>query len=139
MIYTLKEILQRDATLSVFNFINDQISKLLGYTLEKNKIYELSCTTYSFVNIDDELNVLGIIIITCKSFLFDEKVFFIEVLSSRDNSQIVEQSLLLKGINHVFNLSNDSKIVSFITDDRIQKDVLTPFGFIHSQGVMVKL
>uniref|UniRef100_A0A6C0KXF5 Uncharacterized protein n=1 Tax=viral metagenome TaxID=1070528 RepID=A0A6C0KXF5_9ZZZZ len=139
MIYTLKEILQRDTTSSIFNFINDQLSTLLGYTLEKNKTYELSCTTYSFVNIDDKLNVLGIIIITCKSFLFDEKVFFIEALSSKDNSQIVEQSLLMKGINYVFNLSNDSKIMSFITDDRIQTDVLSPFGFIHSQGVMVKL
>ena len=139
MIYTLKEILQRDTTLSIVNFINDQLSELLGYMLKKNKIYELSCTTYSFVDIDDKLNILGIIIITCKSFLFDENVFFIEALSSRDNSQIVEQSLLMKGINYVFNLSNDNKIVSFITNDRIQKDVLTPFGFIHSQEVMVKL
>ena len=139
MIYPLKEILQRDTTLSIVNFINDQLSELLGYMLKKNKIYELSCTTYSFVDIDDKLNILGIIIITCKSFLFDENVFFIEALSSKDNSHIVEQSLLMKGINYVFNLSNDNKIVSFITNDRIQKDVLTPFGFIHSQEVMVKL
>lgn len=138
MIYKLKDFLQKDTSLSVLSHINDQISKLLGYTL-KNKIHELSCTTHFFVDIDENLNVLGIIVITCKCFLFDEKVFFIEALSSTTDDQIIEQSLLMKGINHVRNVSNDNKIVSFINDERIQKDVLTPFGFIHSQGVMVKL
>lgn len=140
MIYSLKELLKKDTSLSVIHFINEQISKLLGYPLSgKNQIYELSCTTHFFVNVDEELNVLGIIVISCKSFLFDERVFFIEVLASKDNNTLVEQSLLLKGISHVGKLSNDSKLVSFITDERMQKDVLTPFGFEHSQGIMVKI
>lgn len=140
MIYSLKELLKKDTSLSVISYINEQISKLLGYTLsEKNKIFELSCTTNFFVNIDEELNVLGIIVISCKSFLFDEKIFFVEVLASKDNNHLVEQSLLLKGINHVGKLSNDSRLVSLITDERIQKDVLAPFGFVHSQGIMVKI
>lgn len=140
MIYSLKELLKKDTSLSVVSFISEQISKLLGYPLsEKNKIYELSCTTNFFVNIDEELKVLGIIVISCKSFLFDERIFFIEFLSSKNNNQLVEQSLLLKGINHVGKLSNDSKLVSLISDERIQKDVLEPFGFVHSQGIMVKI
>tara|TARA_Y100000389_G_C17390720_1_gene479725 strand:+ start:34 stop:456 length:423 start_codon:yes stop_codon:yes gene_type:complete len=140
MIYSLNELLQKDTSLSIISYINEQISKLLGYPLsEKNKIYELSCTTHFFVNIDEKLNVLGIIVISCKSFLFDERIFFVEVLASKDNNQLVEQSLLLKGINNIANISNDSKLVSFITDERIQKDVLTPFGFVHSQGIMVKI
>ena len=140
MIYSLKELLKKDTSLSVIRFINEQISKLLGYPLSgKNQIYELSCTTHFFVNVDEELNVLGIIVISCKSFLFDERVFFVEVLSSKDNNTLVEQSLLLKGISHVGKLSNDSKLVSFITDERMQKDVLMPFGFEHSQGIMVKI
>ena len=139
MIYTLKEILQRDTTLSVVSHINEQISKLLGYPLKKNKIYELSCTTHFFVDIDEKLNVLGIIVISCKSFLFDEKIFFIESFASRDENKLVEQSLLLKCISYVGTLSNDSKLVSFITDERIQKEVLELFGFVHSQGIMVKI
>ena len=140
MIYSLKELLKRDTSLSVVSFISEQISKLLGYPLsEKNKIFELSCTTNFFVNIDEELTVLGIIVISCKSFLFDERIFFVEILASKDNNQLVEQSLLLKGINYVGKLSNVSRIVSLISDERIQKDVLAPFGFIHSQGIMVKI
>lgn len=140
MIYSLKELLRKDTSSSVITYINEQISKLMGYSLkEKNKIYELSCTTQFFVNIDEELNVLGIVVFSCKSFLFDERIFFLEVLASKDNNQLVEQSLLLKGINHVGNLSNDNKLVSLISDERVQKDVLTPFGFVHSQGIMVKI
>lgn len=140
MIYSLKELLKKDTSMSVISYINEQISKLMGYPLsEKNKIFELSCTTNFFVNIDEELNVLGIIIISCKSFLCDELMFFLEVLASKDNNPLVEQSLLLKGINHVGKLSNKSRLVSLITDERMQKDVLTPFGFVHSQGIMVKI
>jgi hypothetical protein len=139
MIHSLKDLLKKDTSLSVVSYINEQISKLLGHSLEKNKIFELSYTTHSFVNIDAEMNVLGIIVISCKSFLFDKSVFFIEALASKDDKQIVEQSLLLKGINHVGNISNDNKLVSFIADERIQNDVLTPFGFIRSQGIMVKI
>ena len=139
MIHSLKDLLKKDTSLSVVNYINEQISKLLGHSLEKNKIFELSCTTHCFVNIDAEMNVLGIIVISCKSFLFDNSVFFIEALASKDDEQIVEQSLLLKGINHVGNISNDNKLVSFIADERVQNDVLTPFGFIRSQGIMVKI
>lgn len=139
MIYSLKELLQKDTSLSVISYINEQISELLGHSLEGTKIYELSFTTHFFVNVSEELNVLGIIVISCKSFLFDETIFFVEALASKDNNQLVEQALLLKGINHVANLSNDSKLVSFITDERIQKDVLTPFGFVHSGGIMVKI
>ena len=139
MIHSLKDLLKKDTSLSVVSYINEQISKLLGHSLEKNMIFELSCTTHSFVNIDAEMNVLGIIVISCKSFLFDKSVFFIEALASKDDKQIVEQSLLLKGINHVGNISNDNKLVSFIADERVQNDVLTPFGFIRSQGIMVKI
>ena len=139
MIHSLKDLLKKDTSLSVVSYINEQISKLLGHSLEKNKIFELSYTTHSFVNIDAEMNVLGIIVISCKSFLFDKSVFFIEALASKDDKQIVEQSLLLKGINHVGNISNDNKLVSFIADERVQNDVLTPFGFIRSQGIMVKI
>lgn len=139
MIYSLKELLQKDTSLSVISYINEQISELIGRPLEGTKIYELSFTTNFFVNVGEELNVLGIIIISCKSFLFDENIFFIESLVSKDKNQLVEQALLLKGINHVANLSNDSKLISFITDERIQKDVLTPFGFVSSQGIMVKI
>tara|TARA_Y100000389_G_C17116495_1_gene343329 strand:- start:158 stop:577 length:420 start_codon:yes stop_codon:yes gene_type:complete len=139
MIYTLKELLQKDTTLSVVSHINEQISKLLGYTLKKNKIYELSCTTRFFVDIDEKLNVLGIIVISCKSFLFDEKIFFIESFASRDENKLVEQPLLLKCISYLGNISKNNKLVSFITDERIQKEVLELFGFVHSQGIMVKI
>tara|TARA_B000000475_G_scaffold233668_1_gene200434 strand:- start:116 stop:538 length:423 start_codon:yes stop_codon:yes gene_type:complete len=140
MIYSLKELLRKDTSPNVISYINEQISKLMEYSLEeKNKIYELSCTTCFFVNIDEELVVLGIIVISCKSFLFDERIFFIEALASKDKSKIVEQSLLLKGINHIGKLSNNSNIVSFIADKRVQKDVLSSFGFVHSQGIMVKI
>jgi hypothetical protein len=139
MIYPLKELLKRDTSLSVVSYINEQISKLLPHSLENNKIYELSCTTHFFVDIDEELNVLGIIVITCKSFLFDELIFFIEELASRDNNKNVEQALLLKGIHHVFTISNESKLLSFVNNERIQKDVLMPFGFIYSHGIMRKI
>lgn len=140
MIYSLKDLLKKDTSMTVISYINEQISKLMGYPLsEKNKIFELSCTTHFFVNVDEELNVLGIIVISCKSFLFDERIFFVEVLASKDNNQLVEQSLLLKGISHVGKLSNDIRLISLITDERMQKDVLTPFGFVHSQGIMVKI
>lgn len=139
MIHSLKELIQRDMSLTVLSYINEQLSELLGYTLTQNKIQELSCTTHFFVNIDDKLNILGIIITSCKTFLFDENIFFIELLVSKNQNNLVEQSLLLKSINHIGNISNDSKIISFITDERIQKEVLTPFGFVFSQGIMVKI
>jgi len=140
MIYSLKDLLKKDTGLNVISYINDQISELMGFPpLEKKKIFELSCTTNFFVNVDEELNILGIIIISCKSFLFDEKLFFIEVLASKDNDKFVEQGLLLKGINYIGNIINDNKLISLITDERIQKDVLTPFGFVRSQGILVKI
>lgn len=139
MIYTLKEILQKDTSLSVVSHITEQISELLGYPLKKNKIYELSCTTHFFVNTDEKLNVLGIIVISSKSFLFDENIFFIESLASRDQNNVVEQSLLLKCISYLGALSGNNKIISFISDERTQKEVLSLFGFVHSQGIMVKI
>ena len=104
-------------------------------------MYELSCTTHSFVNIDDKLTILGIIIISSKSFIFEGDVFIIEALSSKYNDKILEQSLLLKGINHIYNLvpNNNNKVISFVGNERIQQESLSAFGFVHSQGIMTKI
>ena len=139
MIYSLKELLKNNDSFSVVSYINEQISTLLGIQLKKKQIYELSCTTHFFVNINDKLFISGIIIITTKSFLFDDDIFVIEALVSKNDDNIAEQSLLLKGINHVSNLSPKNKIISFVGNQRTQKEVLTAFGFFHSQGIMTKI
>ena len=139
MIYLLKEFLKKDSSLSVINYIKDQVSILLDNSLDKNKIYELSYTTHFFIDVDEKLNVLGIIVITSQTFLFDNTIFFIEYLNSKNNNYLVEQSLLLKGINHVFNISKNSKIISFIENKNTQENVLSPFGFVNSNGLMVKI
>ena len=139
MIYTLKELLQKDTKISIITYINDQLSELLGDTLTKNKMYEMSCTTHFFLDVNEKLDILGIIVISYKTFLFHENMFFIELLVSKNKNKIVEQSLLLKCINHISNLCSNNKIISFIGDERIETEVLTPFGFVRSQGVMVKI
>ena len=140
MIHSLKELLKNNTSLNIVSYINEQISTLLGVELKKNKLYEISCTSHSFVKVDDKLNILGIIIITSNSFLFNGVVFVIEALSSKENDKILEQSLLLKGINYIYNLSpNNNKMISFIGNERIQKEVLEPFGFFHSEEIMSKI
>lgn len=139
MIYTLKEILKKDSSPEIIGYIQEQMTSLVGYKLTKNGLFELSCTTHNFVNIDDKLNILGVIVVSCKSFLFGEKIFFIEILSSKENDYLIEQSLILKTINYLYNLDNNFKIISFIDNERIQKESLIPFGFVNSQGIMVKL
>ena len=139
MIYTLKEILKKDSSPEIIGYIQEQMTSLIGYKLTKNGLFELSCTTHNFVNVDDKLNILGVIVVSCKSFLFGEKIFFIEILSSKDNDYLIEQPLILKTINYLYNLDNNSKIISFVDNERIQKESLVPFGFVNSQGIMVKL
>lgn len=140
MIHSLKELLKDNASLNIVSYINEQISALLGIELKNHKLYELSCTSHCFVKIDDKLTILGIIIITSKSFLLDGVVFVVESLSSKEDDKIVEQSLLMKGLNHIYNISpNNNKMISFIGNERIQKEVLEAFGFCHSQGIMTKI
>ncbi len=139
MIYTLKEILKKDSSPEIIGYIQEQMTSLIGYKLTKNGLFELSCTTHNFINIDDKLNILGVIVVSCKSFLFSEKIFFIEILSSKNNDYLIEQSLILKTINYLYNLNNNSKIISFIDNERIRNESLIPFGFVNSSGIMVKL
>lgn len=142
MIYELKEILKRDTSLSVINYICEQISELLGKPIEQTLLYELSCTTHFFVSIGEGLEIKGIIIISCKSFAFGDKMFFIESLCSKTKRTLIEQSLLLRGISHIVNISKNIKlnnIVSLVVDERIQKLVLNQFGFIQSQNILVKI
>tara|TARA_B000000557_G_C20761759_1_gene437648 strand:- start:730 stop:1149 length:420 start_codon:yes stop_codon:yes gene_type:complete len=139
MIYSLKELLRRDMSLSVVSYINEQMSTLLGNSIEKKKLYEMSCTMHIFVNVDEKLQILGIIIMSCKSFLLNKDIFFIELIISKDDDEVVEQSLLLRGLNHVLNLSQDIKLISIITNERIKNNILKPFGFICSKDMMVKI
>ena len=55
---------------------------------------------------------MGIIIITSKSFLLDGDIFIVEALSSKYDDKLIEQSLILKGINHIYNLvpNNNNKL-----------------------------
>lgn len=139
MIYTLKEILKKDSSPEIIGYIQEQMTALIGYQINKNKLFELSCTTHNFVNLDDKLNILGIIIVSSKSFLFDNNIFFIEILSSKNEDPLIEQSLILKTIVYLQTIDNNCKIISFIDDVRIQNESLVPFGFFESHGIMVKL
>jgi hypothetical protein len=139
MIYSLKELLQSNKELSIISYFTEQISSLLGIELKKNKIYQLSFTTDSFIEINSKMIILGIIVISNKTFTFDEEFFIIDALSSTNNDKLIEQSLLLKGINHIHNLkSKNKKIISFVANERIQKEVLEPFGFFNSSDIMIK-
>ena len=114
----------------------------MGKPIEQTLLYELSCTTHFFVGIGEGLEIKGIIIISCKSFAFGDKMFFIESLCSKTKRTLIEQSLLLRGISHIVNISKNIKlnnIVSLVVDERIQKLTLNPFGFIQSQNILVKI
>jgi len=139
MIYNLKDILKDNKNDSVINYINEQISTFLDRQLNVTELYKLSCTTSFFIDMDEEMNIRGILIMTHKTFLFEDRISFIEFLSSKDDDHFIEQSLILKCISYLSSTLNQTRIISLVSDTRVQEEALAPFGFMHSHDIMIKL
>uniref|UniRef100_A0AB39JC63 Uncharacterized protein n=1 Tax=Florenciella sp. virus SA2 TaxID=3240092 RepID=A0AB39JC63_9VIRU len=141
MIYILEELLKLDDSNSFINYIKDQFEVLLNYKINNiHMIYKISKTTICFVDVDSKMKISGIIIVSCKDFLFNEKIFFLEFLNSISDDREIEELLLNSAMNYIKLLVNENKqnemIISLLMNDEINDEILIKNNFHYSNDLM---
>ena len=103
-------------------------------------IYKISKTTICFVDVDSKMKISGIIIISCKDFLFNEKIFFLEFLNSISDNRQIEESLLNNAMAYMKSLVNENNqnemIISLLMNDQINNEILIKNNFQYSNDLM---
>lgn len=139
MIYSLKNLLAEFKSPDLLEFIREQLTELLEIdNLNIGKINEIAHTTHCFVDIHTNMNINGIIVISCKSFLNDKKIFFVERIKSVEGDGFIEQKLMVEVLNSIGPVSKDDSVISLINDSRVQEEVLKPFGFFETTNILFK-
>tara|TARA_Y100000389_G_scaffold95236_1_gene91896 strand:+ start:6468 stop:6953 length:486 start_codon:yes stop_codon:yes gene_type:complete len=141
MIYILEELLKLDDSNSFINYIKDQFEIILNYKISNiHTIYKISKTTICFVDVDSKMKISGIIIISCKDFLFNEKIFFLEFLNSISDNRQIEESLLNNAMAYMKSLVNENNqnemIISLLMNDQINNEILIKNNFQYSNDLM---
>lgn len=138
MIHDLKEVLASTESKAIREYLREQVSNLLNISMEGNSLNEFAHTNYVFVDVCENMVILGIIVISCKLFMFGKEIFFIETIVSSNNDSEIEQLMLLKGISFISNNVEYAQIISLVDDERIQTEVLNHSGFTLTNFIMTK-
>lgn len=138
MIHDLKEVLASTESKAIREYLREQVSNFLNISMDGNNLNEFAHTNYVFVDVCENMEILGIIVISYKRFMFEKEIFFIETIVSLNNDSKVEKSLLFKGIYFISNNVEYAQIISFVNDERIQREVLDHSGFTLTNFIMLK-
>lgn len=130
MIHSMKEIFLDIQSDSVSYYIKEQI--LLLMELEVNDVNvqlldEICNRSFAYVEIDDEMKI-NVILIISKQNLRLTDILVIEALNSYNEDEIAEKNILNYALEKIYD-NTSSKIISFIEDERIQKNILSEMNF----------
>jgi len=130
MIHSMKDIFLDIQSDSVSYYIKEQI--LLLMELEVNDVNvqlldEICNRSFAYVEIDDEMKI-NVILIISKQNLRLTNILVIEALNSFNEDETAEKNILNYALEKICD-NTSSKIISFIEDERIQKNVLSEMKF----------
>jgi hypothetical protein len=126
----MKELFLHIQSDSVGYYIKEQLLVLMH--LDVNDVNfqlldEICNRSFAYVEIDDEMKVTTLLIIS-KQKLRLNHVLVIEALNSSTENETAEKNILNYALENMYD-NTASKLISFIEDERIQKNVLSCMDF----------
>ena len=130
MIHSMKEIFLDIQSDSVSYYIKEQILALMELEVNDANIQSLDeiCNrSFAYVEIDDEMKINAILIISKQNLRLTD-ILVIEALNSYNEDETAEKNILNYALEKIYD-NTSSKIISFIEDERIQKNILSEMNF----------
>jgi len=130
MIHSMKELFLHIQSDSVGYYIKEQLLVLIH--LDVNDVNfqlldEICNRSFAYVEIDDEMKVTTLLIISKQKLRLND-VLVIEALNSSTENETAEKNILNYALENMYD-NTASKLISFIEDERIQKNVLSCMDF----------
>jgi len=130
MIHSMKDIFLDIQSDSVSYYIKEQILALMELEVNDANIQSLDeiCNrSFAYVEIDDEMKINAILIISKQNLRLTD-ILVIEALNSYNEDETAEKNILNYALEKIYD-NTSSKIISFIEDERIQKNILSEMNF----------
>ena len=130
MIHSMKEIFLDIQSDSVSYYIKEQIIALMELQVNDVNIQlldEICNRSFAYVEIDDEMKINAILIISKQKLRLTD-ILVIEALNSYNEDETAEKNILNYALEKIYD-NTSSKIISFIEDERIQKNILSEMNF----------
>lgn len=130
MIHSMKEIFLDIQSDSVTYYIKEQIIALMELQVNDVNIQlldEICSRSFAYVEIDDEMKINAILIISKQKLRLTD-ILVIEALNSYNEDETAEKNILNYALEKIYD-NTSSKIISFIEDERIQKNILSEMNF----------
>ena len=139
MIHSMKEIFLDIQSDSVSYYIKEQILALMELEVNDANIQlldEICNRSFAYVEIDDEMKINALLIISKQNLRLTD-ILVIEVLNSYNEDETAEKNILNYALEKTYD-NTSSKIISFIEDERIQKNILSEMNFSMYTDAYVK-
>lgn len=139
MIHSMKEIFLDIQSDSVSYYIKEQILALMELEVNDANIQlldEICNRSFAYVEIDDEMKINALLIISKQNLRLTD-ILVIEALNSYNENETAEKNILNYALEKIYD-NTSSKIISFIEDERIQKNILSEMNFSMYTDAYVK-